>query len=111
MKVTILVPFRDKHDHKVVYSPGEVKEFDNDRAVALATRGLVKPLETEAKTDAEAEEKPAKKSKGKGKSTKKAKDETPKTEVVEAEVDNEAEVNTEAEADEEATDVEETDND
>lgn len=44
MKATVLIPFRDKHDHKVVYSPGDVKEFDNDRVVALAARGLVKPL-------------------------------------------------------------------
>lgn len=79
MKATILIPFRDKHDHKVVYAPGDVKEFDNDRVVALAARGLVKPLEEAPKTpsnneNAEAEAKPAK-GKGKGKkSTKKDKD-------------------------------------
>ena len=44
MKATVLVPFRDKYDHAVVYAPGDVKEFDNDRAVALAARGLVEPF-------------------------------------------------------------------
>lgn len=83
MKATILVPFRDKHDHKVVYAPGEVKDFDNDRVVALAARGLVKPLESPDEAiekvpdiaEAEAEVKPAKnKGKTKGKSSKKDKD-------------------------------------
>lgn len=107
MKVTILVPFRDKHDHKVVYSPGEVKDFDNDRAVALAARGLVKAIEAEPQPEAPA--KPAKKSKGKGKSpSKKAKEETPETEVIEAET----EAGGEAEADDdEADDAVEADND
>ncbi len=45
MKATVLVRFRDKHNHKVVFEPGEVKDFDNDRVAALAARGLVKPLE------------------------------------------------------------------
>lgn len=54
MKALILVPFRAKHDHKVIYAPGEEKEFDNDRAVALAARGLVKLLEeTPVDTDDE----------------------------------------------------------
>lgn len=75
MKATILVPFRDKHDHKVVYAPGEVKDFDNDRVVALAARGLVKPLEEIAKEENPDTEKPAKKApkpKGKGKKDKEA---------------------------------------
>ena len=84
MKAIVLVPFRAKHDHKVTYAPGEVKEFDNDRAVALAARGLVKPLE-EAPIDKgndSATPTPAKngglkatsKGKGKGKSSKKDKE-------------------------------------
>lgn len=106
MKVTILVPFRDKHDHKVVYSPGEVKDFDNDRVVALAARGLVKAIEAEPQPEAEAPAKPAKKSKGKGKSpSKKAKEETPEKEVIEAETE------ADGEADDEADDEVEADND
>lgn len=44
MKAIVLVPFRAKHDHKVIYALGEVKEFDNDRAVALALAVLSNPL-------------------------------------------------------------------
>lgn len=44
MKVTVLIRFRDKYNHKVVFEPGLTMDFDNDRAVALAARGLVKLL-------------------------------------------------------------------
>lgn len=84
MKATILVRFRDKHNHKVVFEPGEVKDFDNDRVAALAARGLVKPIEetpvdtgndsanaTSAKNGAS---KASSKGKGKGKSSKKDKE-------------------------------------
>lgn len=86
MKAIVLVPFRAKHDHKVIYAPGEVKEFDNDRGVALAARGLVKPLEespSDSGTDSEIATtvkngglKASGKGKNKGKSSKKEK-ETP----------------------------------
>lgn len=97
MKATILVPFRDKYDHAVVYAPGDVKEFDNDRVAALAARGLVEPFievykESEGKAEPEANAaKP--KGKGKGKSAKKDKeaaDAAPDTEKVEADVEPEA---------------------
>lgn len=98
MKATVLIPFRDKHDHKVVYSPGDVKEFDNDRVVALAARGLVKPLEEASKTEESADVKPAKgKGKGKGKNAKKDK-EAPAEVAPEAEkVDADTDTDTEAE--------------
>lgn len=86
MKAIVLVPFRAKHDHKVTYAPGEVKEFDNDRAVALAARGLVKLLEetpVETGTDSanvtsgkngDSKASGKGKGKGKGKSSKKDKE-------------------------------------
>lgn len=68
MKTTVLVSFRDKDNAKVTYFPGDEKEFDTDRAQALAARGLVKiheeaPAETE--TPAEAEPKPKRNRKSK----------------------------------------------
>lgn len=98
MKATILVPFRDKHDHKVVYAPGEVKEFDNDRVAALAARGLVKALEEAPKDPAEPKAK-APKGKGKGKSTKK--EDAPAEVVADTDTDN-AEADTEADVEKEA---------
>ncbi len=95
MKATVLVRFRDKHNHKVVFEPGEVKDFDNDRVAALAARGLVKPLEetpvdpgndsanaTSAKNGAL---KASGKGKGKGKSSKKDKEATAEAVVPETE--------------------------
>lgn len=106
MKATILVPFRDKYDHAVVYAPGDVKEFDNDRVAALAARGLAEPLEEAPKDPeekAEPEAKPVKpKGKGKGKSAKKDKeaaDAAPDAEKVEADADTEADAPEEVEAD------------
>ena len=105
MKATVLVPFRDKYDHAVVYAPGDVKEFDNDRAVALAARGLVEPFAEAPKEPEEkavADAKPAKpKGKGKGKSTKKeteVADAAPEADKVEADADTEADAPEEAEA-------------
>lgn len=105
MKATILVPFRDKYDHAVVYAPGDVKEFDSDRVAALSARGLVKPLEEapkESEEKAESEAKLAKpKGKGKGKSAKKDKeaaDAAPEAGNVEANADTEADAPEKAEA-------------
>lgn len=53
MKATVLVNFRDKFDHKVIHVPGEDVDFDNDRVVALAARGLVEIHKEESETPAE----------------------------------------------------------
>ena len=45
MKVEILHKFRDKDHFETVYQAGEIKDFDNDRAADLISRGLVKSLE------------------------------------------------------------------
>lgn len=75
-KVTIKSRFRDKDDYKVIYNPGEVKEFDDARAESLIARGLVIPIDA-AEEKTEDADTPAPKAKGKkGKSTKK-KDDTP----------------------------------
>lgn len=42
MKVTIATQFRDKENLQRIYFVGELVEFDNDRAEALASRGLVR---------------------------------------------------------------------
>lgn len=95
MKAIVLVPFRAKHDHKVIYAPGDVKEFDNDRVAALAARGLVKPFEetpTDAIKDGSADSverltKSSGKGKGKGKSTKKDKETPADVVVAESEIE------------------------
>ncbi len=45
--VTVLINFRDKENPAVIHTPGSVLELADDRAVALATRGLVKLSNTE----------------------------------------------------------------
>ncbi len=95
MKAIVLVPFRAKNDHKVIYAPGEVKEFDNDRAVALAARGLVNPLEEtpadngndskSAATVMNFASKASGKGKSKGKSSKKGKGNSVEAEIPESE--------------------------
>jgi len=77
-KVEILKPFRDKSHFNTAYTPGEVKEFDNDRAAMLVARGLVKELDTDKE---EKTEKPKGKG-GKGKNATKGnatKEAEPKT--------------------------------
>lgn len=87
-KVEILKPFRDKSHFNTAYMPGEVKEFDNDRAAMLVARGLVKELDTDKE---EKPEKPKGKG-GKGKNAAKgnatSKEADPKTDG-----DNESETN------------------
>ena len=46
-EVKVLVPFHDKDKFSIVYMVGEQKAFDNDRAAALAARGLVEIIAPE----------------------------------------------------------------
>lgn len=75
-KATIKARFRDKDNHSVVYNPGEVAEFSDDRVVALTARGLVEPVADEAENTEDTEkEAPAKSAKGKKGKTSKTKKE------------------------------------
>lgn len=64
-KAVIKARFRDKDNHSVVYNPGDVAEFNDDRVVALAARGLVEPVEADNAEDTEKENPTAKSTKGK----------------------------------------------
>lgn len=72
-RVTVKTTFRDKYDPKVIHKPGELTEFEDDRAAALAARGLVEILEEEQNESAEAEnvkEETVKGKRGRGKTSK-----------------------------------------
>lgn len=112
-RVTILIPFRDKGSFKTVYNPGEVKEFDDDRAAALAARGLVEidePAEETAEDEPKTDTKPDPRPKGKT-SSKGAKGKSSKKDAKSAEPAEEAEVETgdAGESDAKADETETTD--
>lgn len=78
-KAIIKARFRDKDNHSVVYNPGDVAEFNDDRVVALAARGLVEPVadETDSAEDTEKEASTAKSTKGKKAKASKSKKDAP----------------------------------
>ena len=65
MVLKVLKPFRDK-ETKIVYNPGDVAEFSDDRAKVIVSdrRKLAEPIE---KKEPEPIEKPAKKTRKKSK--------------------------------------------
>lgn len=44
MKVKVLQVFRDKNDRVTMYQPGEIHDFEDDRAKDLCRRGLAKAI-------------------------------------------------------------------
>lgn len=56
MKAEVTIKFRDASDLKVTYNVGDVVEFDEVRARALAVRGLVTLLDNPVQCEAVAEE-------------------------------------------------------
>lgn len=50
MKASVIAEFRDKDHFNVVYSKGDVVDFDAERVSALEKAGVLKRITAEAKT-------------------------------------------------------------
>lgn len=53
MKASVIIDFRDKYHFNVVYSKGDVVDFDAERVSALEKAGVLKRITAEAKTEKE----------------------------------------------------------
>ena len=51
MKASVIIDFRDKYHFNVVYSKGDVVDFDAERVSVLEKAGVLKRITAEAKTE------------------------------------------------------------
>ena len=50
MKASVIAEFRDKNHFNIVYSKGDVVDFDAERVSALEKAGVLKRITAEVKT-------------------------------------------------------------